>query len=1026
MQKRSPMRWLAALVVVLGAWFAPTAAQAQTGKISGVVTDAASGQPIEGVQVFVQGTGLGAISQANGRYFILSVQPGTYTLQARRIGYQSQEQVGVQITIDATREVNFRLNAATAQLGVQRITAQARPLVERGQTGSQTSFTAEQIQALPVTDITGVLALQQGFTVVPQSTQLMSLAEEERSTVSPIRVRGARAGSTISLVDGIPVNNPVFGSTAVSVNVLALSGGEFQRGYLEPQYGNALSGAINQAVREGGADVAGSIDYQTSALAGALGSRPDELLDKSLLRGYLGGPVPGTASRLRYMLSGQIESGASRVLEFDDVVASFERQQTFTTLPPQNLDREAGWRAFGGDQNQQFVAKLTFLPVSASRINLLAINQQRQRLPYDRRYLLSYIGDPLTSARGILDSLGLNGSRGYRDLIQGSVRDQSALYSLSWEQRFSRTSVQVRAAQTGLERSTCNVHLGVCVAAPFQNGNFSEQFSAPFNTPGIPFGGTSLAYGGEDYTTRMIRGDVQSQITDHHNLQGGVWFTRHDIEYSERRGIGGNSGPANTVNQLYRAKPNEFAMYLQDRIEYDFLTVRVGARYEYGKAAGRGFSNPLDPTNGTTAREVCEGTFAGTTPYSVVDTAGRTLRGAAACAYSPIVGQRSGLLDSATRIAQRDDFSEAEARTAFSPRIGLSFPLTERSQLFFNAGRYVKIPDYSLLYRNSGVGTTAGAGDDFCEEDAVKPGTNECVPPLVSGLPDFVGNVNLNLEEATQYEVGYGAEFGRGYAVNVAVYNRDETGLSGLRRSRATLDIGTTYNGALPRYTAAVNQDFLTSRGIEVQFRRSLRDNWSYDLNYGWSRTTTNSPPPDRSFEIENSGELDQTALREIVSEVDQPHRFNATLTYAVGRQVPTFRFANLLRDADASLTYTFFSGFPYTPRRAVTFGGVTTAINAADINPGRAPAIQQVNLNLRKRFAIANVQYGAFIRVDNLLDRKNCVQVFVTTGTCDSGLRDPLNRRVGNFDETTSTNTDQPEYVGSRRSLFSGLSISF
>jgi hypothetical protein len=87
------------------------------------------------VQVRVQGTGYGAITQGNGRYFILSVPPGTYTVQARRIGLQTSEVTGVLVRIDVTREVNFRMNQATTVLSVQRVVAPVAPLVERGITG---------------------------------------------------------------------------------------------------------------------------------------------------------------------------------------------------------------------------------------------------------------------------------------------------------------------------------------------------------------------------------------------------------------------------------------------------------------------------------------------------------------------------------------------------------------------------------------------------------------------------------------------------------------------------------------------------------------------------------------------------------------------------------------------------------------------------------------------------------------------------------------------------------------------------
>ena len=90
MHQGSWRRFLAAGVIAGIALVAPRMAWAQTGKISGTVTDAQSGQPIEGVQIRVAGTGYGAATQANGRYFIISVPPGTYTVQARRIGHRGR------------------------------------------------------------------------------------------------------------------------------------------------------------------------------------------------------------------------------------------------------------------------------------------------------------------------------------------------------------------------------------------------------------------------------------------------------------------------------------------------------------------------------------------------------------------------------------------------------------------------------------------------------------------------------------------------------------------------------------------------------------------------------------------------------------------------------------------------------------------------------------------------------------------------------------------------------------------------
>ena len=77
--------------------------------------------------------------------------------------------------------------------------------------------------------------------------------------------------------------------------------------------------------------------------------------------------------------------------------------------------------------------------------------------------------------------------------------------------------------------------------------------------------------------------------------------------------------------------------------------------------------------------------------------------------------------------------------------------------------------------------------------------------------------------------------------------------------------------------------------------------------------------------------------------------------------------------------------------------------------------------------FSVGAIRYSGFLRIDNLFDRVNCSQVFPNTGTCDAGRRVFSNRRIGNTgDATTSTSFDQPEYIGARRSLATGITINF
>ncbi len=78
---------------------ASLAAQAAEGTITGVVTDAASGQPVGQVRVLISGTTNGTLTADNGRYTIRSVPSGTITLDVNRIGYDPKK---VTVTVSGT------------------------------------------------------------------------------------------------------------------------------------------------------------------------------------------------------------------------------------------------------------------------------------------------------------------------------------------------------------------------------------------------------------------------------------------------------------------------------------------------------------------------------------------------------------------------------------------------------------------------------------------------------------------------------------------------------------------------------------------------------------------------------------------------------------------------------------------------------------------------------------------------------------------------------------------------------------
>ena len=94
---------MAAFVLALG----PSPLDAQTGTLTGTITAASTGQPVNGVQVTVEGTNYGSLTNTAGRYVVVGVPAGTYTIQALSVGYRT-ETTETSITSGGTATADFR------------------------------------------------------------------------------------------------------------------------------------------------------------------------------------------------------------------------------------------------------------------------------------------------------------------------------------------------------------------------------------------------------------------------------------------------------------------------------------------------------------------------------------------------------------------------------------------------------------------------------------------------------------------------------------------------------------------------------------------------------------------------------------------------------------------------------------------------------------------------------------------------------------------------------------------------------
>ena len=111
-----------------------------TGKISGRILDATTGDPLAGANVFLEGTSLGAAANLDGYYVILNVPPGNYTMKASMIGYSTYTIINVRVNIDLTSTVNFNMQSTVVSISGEVTVVAERPVVQKDISASQANI----------------------------------------------------------------------------------------------------------------------------------------------------------------------------------------------------------------------------------------------------------------------------------------------------------------------------------------------------------------------------------------------------------------------------------------------------------------------------------------------------------------------------------------------------------------------------------------------------------------------------------------------------------------------------------------------------------------------------------------------------------------------------------------------------------------------------------------------------------------------------------------------------------------------
>ncbi|RMD89766.1 MAG: TonB-dependent receptor [Calditrichaeota bacterium] len=973
-----------------------------TGKIAGRVVDAATGEPLPGVNVSVQGTTLGAATDLDGYYTILRVPPGTYSVVASMIGYKEVVQTNVVVSVDLTTTVNFQMEATVVTGETVTVVAE-RPLVIKDLTSSSIKVASQEIE-----DIPGVLSVTDAVELMPG---VIGEGEE-------IHVRGGRSGEVVYYIDGIAVNDPLFNSEIIDVNKYTVEEVEVITGGYNAEYGNIQSGVVNIVPRMGGTSFTGRIAYFTDDFgsgffpADVLNDAeerfgtdrfhvPNEAYFKPRGTGLransfntdrwefnLGGPEPFTNNILPTLginsLKGKVTFYLSGTAEMTDGYLPNERQdvkldhyrEVFERTnevqepgeapevqfegPPKKvrhpfLKRVLGIADWGGRflNNLSYSASLNFNIDATHKASITYVGSQFWRDDY--RHTYKFIPHHTQQTEGHNYSTVFTWTHTLSPKTFYQVR-------LGYLKNFRLTYPGMRNGIKLTPFYMNNRISGLEQIDPFQVGpgdGDDEFFDSSYtdenpDLAGFFRTGWNGASTWAKHTTQVytIKVDVTSQISRHHEVKGGFEWKYNDL-HNEQIDFGGNKVPqrrlippdagpfitSGALRDFYDRFPNTGSAYIQDKIEFESLIVNVGLRYDR-----------FDPG----AQVFEEGEV-----FLTADTTKRT----------PV-----------------------NTKNYLSPRLGISHPITDRSTLYFFYGRFLQIPSLTNLYRR---------------QNRFRVFQNQ--------LNTF-GNPDLEAEETISYEVGFDHQFTDDFKIGVTGFFKDV-------RNQINVEI---FGPEAAPFRKFVNRDFGSDRGFEIEIKKRFSHYWSADINYTLMWATTRSSTFPRGI-----GALGVQAfpnLREVPADWDQRHTINANINI----EIPPgqgFRFLGTTIDRmGLNIFLRYGSGLPFTIDE--------DADPSATINSARLPYFMTLDLRFRKDFKIyRNLLASFYVDVNNLFNRRNVLFLVPDEQhrCIECTLTDPVTGEVvvkhfahGNPAGNGTARDMDPEQFGAPRQILLGFGFRF
>lgn len=270
-----------------------------------------------------------------------------------------------------------------------------------------------------------------------------------------------------------------------------------------------------------------------------------------------------------------------------------------------------------------------------------------------------------------------------------------------------------------------------------------------------------------------IKFDIVSQIGSHHYFKSGIEYNRIDINH--KMWLKWNrTGPYNTYEYNYHRIPSQTGFYVQDQVSYEGIVANLGARFDYyygggGKwPTGDAFSNAFTAAFG----EAPQAAGAAADSFYAVLASGRSVIWEKWEEYDK---EHPGFLQ------------PIKNHFIFSPRLGISFPVTENSKFYFNYGHFRSNPPYYTMY--------------LYRYRYDKNGVYE------------MANPNLEPPKTISYEMGFAYDVFDNIIVTASGYYKDVSGQTG--------DVNYINSSGTVDYNQWQNNNYQDIEGLEINITKN-------------------------------------------------------------------------------------------------------------------------------------------------------------------------------------------------------------